>query len=235
MIPIKDSPRAQRFPFVNIAIILVNALAFYFELTMGPVRLEAFINHFGLIPARLLAVDFSAPASAFAGVGPLFTSMFIHAGWVHIIGNMLFLWIFGDNVEDRLGHVGYALFYMLCGIGAGLAHAFLTTAISGGSAVPTIGASGAIAGVMGAYVVLYPRARVLTLIPVIFYAWFIEVPAWIYLGIWVVIQLFTGVLDLAGATTGGVAWWAHVGGFAAGVVLVCIFPKCRRHRYMVAP
>jgi membrane associated rhomboid family serine protease len=235
MIPIKDSPRAQRFPFVNIAIILVNALAFYFELTMGPVRLEAFINHFGLIPARLLAVDFSAPATVVAGVIPLITSTFIHAGWIHIIGNLLFLWIFGDNVEDRLGHVGYALFYILCGVGAGLAHAFLTTAISGGSAVPTIGASGAIAGVMGAYVVLYPRARVLTLVPFIFYAWFVEVPAWIYLGIWVVIQLFTGVLDLAGATTGGVAWWAHLGGFAVGVVLVCIFPKCPRHRYMVAP
>jgi membrane associated rhomboid family serine protease len=235
MIPIKDSPRAQRFPFVNIAIILANAVVFYLELTMGPGRLEGFINHYGLVPTRLMAVDFSYPASVVAGVVPLFTSMFIHAGWIHVIGNLLFLWIFGDNVEDRLGHVGYLIFYVLCGVAAGLAHAFLTTIISGGSAVPTIGASGAIAGVMGAYLVLYPRAKVLTLIPVIFYAWFIEVPAWIYLGIWVLIQLFTGALDLAGATSGVVAWWAHVGGFVAGLILICIFPKCRRHRYQTAP
>jgi membrane associated rhomboid family serine protease len=235
MIPIKDSPRAQRFPFVNIAIILANAVVFYLELTMGPGRLEGFINHYGLVPTRLMAVDFSYPASVVAGVIPLFTSMFIHAGWIHVIGNLLFLWIFGDNVEDRLGHVGYLVFYALCGVGAGLAYGILTTVISGPSAVPTIGASGAIAGVMGAYIVLYPRAKVLTLIPVIFYAWFIEVPAWIYLGIWVLIQLLTGVLDLAGATSGGVAWWAHLGGFAVGAILIFIFPKSRRHRYQVAP
>jgi membrane associated rhomboid family serine protease len=230
MIPIKDSPRAQRFPFVNIALILANALVFYFELTMGAGRLEGFIDRFGLVPARLMAVDFSYPASVVAGAIPLFTSMFIHAGWIHIAGNLLFLWIFGDNVEDRLGHLGYAVFYVLCGVGAGLAHAFLTTAISGPSVVPTIGASGAIAGVMGAYIVLYPKAKVLTLVPAIFYAWFWEIPAWIYLGVWILIQLFTGMLDLSGATSGGVAWWAHVGGFAAGAILILIFPKCRRHQ-----
>jgi membrane associated rhomboid family serine protease len=234
MIPLKDSPRAQRFPFVNIALILANAVVFYFELTMGPERLAAFIEHFGLVPTRLLAVDLASPASIVAAVGPLFTSMFIHGGWVHIIGNLLFLWIFGDNVEDRLGHFGYLVFYGLVGVGAGLAHAFLTTLVSGPSAVPTIGASGAIAGVMGAYLVLYPRARVLTLVPVVFYAWFLNIPAWVYLGVWVVIQLFTGLLDLAGAA-GGVAWWAHLGGFAAGFVLVWVFPKCRRHRYQTAP
>jgi membrane associated rhomboid family serine protease len=235
MIPIKDSPRAQRFPFVNIAIILANAVVFYFELTMGAGRLEGFIDRFGLVPARLMAVDFSYPASVVAGVVPLFTSMFIHAGWIHILGNLLFLWIFGDNVEDRLGHLGYLIFYVLCGLGAGLAHAFLTTAISGGSVVPAIGASGAIAGVMGAYIVLYPKAKVLTLVPVVFYPWFIQVPAWIYLGIWVLIQLLTGALDLAGATAGGIAWWEHVGGFAVGAILILIFPKCRRHRYQTAP
>lgn len=235
MIPIKDSPRAYRFPFVNIALILANVVVFYFEITMGAGRLEGFINTFGLVPARLMAVDFSHPASIIAGVVPLFTSMFIHAGWVHILGNLLFLWIFGDNVEDRLGHVGYFIFYLLAGVGAGLAHAVLTTLISGPSTIPTIGASGAIAGVMGAYLVLYPKARVLTLVPVVFYPWMINVPVWIYLGIWIVIQLFTGLLDLAGAGSGGVAWWAHVGGFAAGVILVCVFPKCRKHRYQVAP
>jgi len=236
VIPIKDSPRARRFPFVNVAIIFANVAVFYAELAMGPGRLEGFIYKFGLVPARLWAVDLSAPATLVAGVVPLFTAMFIHAGWVHIIGNLLFLWIFGDNVEDRVGHLGYAAFYVLCGIGAGLAQASLANIWgTGAAAVPTIGASGAIAGVLGAYLVLYPRARVLTLIPVIFYAWFVQVPAWLYLGVWLIIQLFAGAAALGGVAGGGVAWWAHVGGFVAGIILICLFPKCRRHRYQIAP
>jgi len=231
MIPIKDSPRAARFPFVNIGFIAANVLVFWAELAMGPARLEGFIHRFGVVPARLWGVDFHSFGSVAAALVPLVTAMFIHGGWIHIIGNMLFLWIFGDNVEDRLGHVGYVLFYFLCGVAASVAQSLL----AGPTTLPTIGASGAIAGVMGAYLFLYPKARVLTLIPLLFYPYFIEIPAWFYLGVWILIQLFAGVLSLGGAHAGGVAWWAHLGGFVAGIVLVLIFPKSRPHRYGVKP
>jgi len=231
MIPIKDSPRARRFPLVNVGLIVANALVFWLELTMAPARLDGFIHRFGIVPSRLWAVDFSSFWEVGAATVPVLTSMFIHGGWVHFLGNMLFLWIFGDNVEDRLGHIGYAVFYLLGGAAAAAAHVVL----GGPTTVPTIGASGAIAGVMGAYLILYPRARVVTLLPVFFYAYFIEIPAWFYLGVWLLLQLFSGALSLGAASAGGVAWWAHLGGFVAGVVLILIFPKCREHRYPVGP
>ncbi len=231
MIPIKDSPRAQRFPLVNISLIVANALVFWLELTMGPARLEGFIHRWGVVPARLWAVDFSSAWTILAGAVPLVTATFIHSGWIHIGGNMLFLWIFGDNVEDRLGHVAYAFFYLFCGAAASVAQSLL----AGPTTLPTIGASGAIAGVMGAYLFLYPKARVLTLIPLLFYPYFIEIPAWFYLGVWILIQLLAGFLSLGGAHAGGVAWWAHLGGFVAGLVLVLILPKGKKHRYATVP
>jgi membrane associated rhomboid family serine protease len=231
MIPIKDSPRARRFPFVNVALLVANAAVFWLELTLGPGRLEGFIHTYGLIPARLWQTDWASPAGILAGAYPLVTAVFIHAGWVHILGNLLFLYIFGDNVEDAFGHVAYGAFYLVCGAGACLAQAALKPA----STMPVIGASGAIAGVMGAYLILYPKARVLTLIPLLFYPWLIEIPAWFYLGLWVIINLFSGALDLAGARTGGVAWWAHLGGFILGVAAALLAPRRRRHAYAVAP
>jgi membrane associated rhomboid family serine protease len=156
--------------------------------------------------------------------------MFLHGGWLHLIGNMWYLWIFGDNVEDRVGHIRFLAFYLLCGFGAGIAH----TIINANTAVPSIGASGAIAGVLGAYLVSYPFARVLTLVPLFIFIQIIEIPAVIVLGLWFVIQFFNGTAALASTTAasaGGVAWWAHVGGFLLGVLLIGLFPRRGRQRY----
>jgi hypothetical protein len=155
--------------------------------------------------------------------------MFLHGGWLHLIGNMWYLWIFGDNVEDRLGHFPFFIFYLLSGIGAGIVH----TILNANTFVPTIGASGAIAGVLGAYLVSYPFARVLTLVPIFVFIQVIEIPAMIVLGFWFVIQFFSGAAALAtaGPNSGGVAWWAHVGGFVIGMVLIGLFPRKDRPRY----
>jgi membrane associated rhomboid family serine protease len=224
VIPLRDSVPAQGWPVVTWALIGVNVWAFLNELLLGP-KLEAFILTWGFVPARyffLAAVD---PSDWAARYLPLLTSMFLHGGWGHLIGNMIYLGIFGDNVEDRLGHVRYLAFYLLTGVGAGLAHAYLHPE----SAIPTVGASGAISGVLGAYLVLFPRARVFTLIPLVFiFFHVVELPAMLYLGIWFLMQLLSGVLGytLAGEE-GGVAWWAHVGGFVVGMALV---PLLRRRR-----
>ena len=199
MFPLKDDIPSTRVPVVNFLFIGANVLVFLFELSLGP-RLQSFIMVYGLVPAHF----------AFAN---LFTSMFLHGGWAHLFGNMLYLWIFGDNVEDRLGHVGYFFFYLICGVAAGYAHVLANA----GSAVPTVGASGAIAGVLGAYLVLYPQARVLTVLP-IFPITTTYIPASFFLGIWFVLQLFSGALQFGIAQTGGVAFLAHVGGFIAGAI-----------------
>jgi membrane associated rhomboid family serine protease len=195
--PLKDDIPSERTPVVNILLIVVNVLVFFYELSLGP-RLQSLITNYGVVPAHF-------------ELRTLFTSMFLHGGWGHLFGNMLYLWIFGDNVEDRLGHVGYFFFYLICGLAAGMAHV-LTNA---GSNVPTVGASGAIAGVLGAYLVLYPQARVLTLLP-IFPFTTVYIPAAFFLGIWFVMQLFSGALQFGIAQSGGVAFLAHVGGFLAG-------------------
>ena len=195
MFPIKDDIPSSRAPIVNVLFIVVNILVFLFEVSLGP-QLQSFIQTYGLVPAHF---QFSH----------LFTSMFLHGSWAHVLGNMLYLWIFGDNVEDRLGHVGYFFFYMICGVAAGYAHV-LTNA---GSLVPTVGASGAIAGVLGAYLVLFPQARILTLLP-FFTTTYIS--AGYFLGFWFVLQILLGALNLGMAQTGGVAFLAHVGGFVAG-------------------
>ncbi len=176
------------------------------------------INHFGFVPAgNIIAVH---------SILTIFTSMFLHGGWMHIIGNMWFLWIFGDNVEDFLGHLNYFMFYVFGGVVASITHFFLNP----GSTVPTIGASGAIAAVMGAYFILYPRAKVLTLIPIFIIFEFVELPAFIFLGIWFLFQFFLGSLEkAANNAAGGVAWWAHFGGFVYGAVLL-FFLKIRKKR-----
>jgi membrane associated rhomboid family serine protease len=217
MIPLRDVIPSRTVPFFTIAFIVLNSLAFLFELSMSDPALEDFLRAFGVVPA-----DFLWPT--------LFTSMFLHGGWLHFLGNMLYLWIFGDNVEDRLGHFRYVIFYLLCGAAAALAHVF----INPHSALPTIGASGAIAGVMGAYFVLYPHSRVLALVPLFIFWEIIEVPAILFLGVWFVMQFFSGVGSIAieaGVETGGVAFWAHVAGFLAGVAAVFVFRKPARNQW----
>lgn len=217
MIPLRDSVPSRSFPVVNILLIIANVLAFLFEISMGSQALNRFIFVFGLIPARFELVG------GLVSWLTIFTSMFLHGGWMHLISNMLALYIFGDNVEDRMGHGRYLIFYFVGGLLASLAHVWAYPQ----SQVPTVGASGAIAAVLGAYVILHPRARVLTLIPIPFFIFFpiIEIPALIYLGVWFVSQLLNGTFALAASTFqgGGVAWWAHIGGFVAGMVLVWLF------------
>jgi membrane associated rhomboid family serine protease len=210
-----------------VLIIIANVLAFFYELSLGP-YLERFMLHYGVVPAAVFSWTRSdVPLTAV--LVPFFTSMFLHGGWLHLIGNMWYLWIFGDNVEDRLGHFTYLIFYLLCGLGAGVVHTVLNYQTS----VPSIGASGAIAGVLGAYLVSYPHARVLTLIPIFVFMQVIEIPALIVLGLWFLMQFFYGAASLGAATanTGGVAWWAHVGGFVIGMLLVLLFPRKDRPVY----
>jgi membrane associated rhomboid family serine protease len=228
MIPFRDNIPSRSFPIITVFIILINIVAFFYELSLGR-GLDPFVFQFGVIPARVLSPssDTTLPAIAL----PFFTSMFLHAGWMHLIGNMWYLWIFGDNVEDRLGHVNYLIFYILCGLGAGVVHTLLNPS----STVPSLGASGAIAGVLGAYMVSYPFAKVLTLLP-LFIIWpIVEIPAIIVLGFWFIFQFLSGAESLlsADAGAGGVAFWAHVGGFVIGIILLRLFhpPPVRYTRY----
>jgi len=225
MFPLRDTIRARDVPIVNWLIIAVNVVIFLFEASLGPHQLETFIQLFGAVPQRFAA------NVGLDQVATLFTSMFLHGGWAHLISNMWALYIFGDNVEDRMGHGRYLVFYLLCGVIAELTHIFITPT----SPVPMIGASGAISGVLGAYLVLFPHSRVITLVPLFFLPWFVEIPAVFYLGFWFVSQLFNGLFALTTmgpvGTYGGVAWWAHVGGFAAGLILVGIFARRRVRRW----
>jgi membrane associated rhomboid family serine protease len=217
MIPLRDVIPSRTFPFFTVSFIVLNSIAFLFEQSLSRPALEQFVHVYGVVPARL-------------DVLTVFTSMFLHSDWLHFLGNMLFLWIFGDNVEDRLGHVRYVVFYLLCGAAAVAAHVYMNPA----STVPTIGASGAIAGVMGAYFVLYPHSRVLALVP-LFIIWeIVEVPAILFLGLWFLMQFFLGVGSTAlrtGTEAGGVAFWAHVAGFLAGMAAVLVLKKPSRTRW----
>jgi rhomboid family protein len=202
MFPVSDVIPSRTTPFVTIGIIILNTLAFLYELTLSEQDLQVFTQVYGVVPAYFSAV-------------PVVTSMFLHGGWLHFGGNMLYLWIFGDNVEDKLGHGQYLVFYLLCGTAA----VFGQTLMNPHSLVPMIGASGAIAGVMGAYFVLYPHSRILTAVFIFFFLDLIEIPAIFFLGIWFLMQLFSGVGSIgARAAEGGVAFWAHVAGFATGVI-----------------
>lgn len=210
----KDDVPSRRFPIVTVIIILVNTLVWLYENSLGP-YVEQFILAFGVTPAELF--NYTLPGQLIL----LTTAMFIHGGWLHFLGNMLYLWIFGDNIEDRLGRFRFLLFYLITGYIATLTHVISQPT----SPVPLIGASGAIAGVLGGYFVLFPRARVLTLLPIFFFITIVHVPAVIFLGIWFALQIFSQTYSIQGAQA--VAFSAHIGGFAAGALLVKLFQKYR--------
>ncbi|MCX6070418.1 MAG: rhomboid family intramembrane serine protease [Chloroflexi bacterium] len=219
MFPLRDAVRPRSRPYVTWGLILFSLAAFALSALVRPAAFESLVLEYGLVPARL---SYANPASWLT----LVTSIFLHGGWFHVISNLWTLFIFGDNVEDRMGHFRFLAFYLVSGVVAGLAHVLLAPT----SALPTIGASGAIAGVLGAYFVLYPSARVLTLVPLIFIPWLVEIPAFIYLGIWFLSQLSSVLLNLGAAGDfGGIAWWAHIGGFAFGALAVLlIMPRLRK-------
>lgn len=216
MIPLRDLNPRLTTPYVTVLIILGNVAVFFYQLTLGPLAAQQMIYTFGMIPARIPMVFSGHEGTLLRAFSPLLTSMFLHGGWLHLIGNMWFLWVFGDNIEDHFGHLGYLLFYLVCGVGAGVAH----TISNLGSTIPAVGASGAISGVMGAYIVLFPGARVVTLVPLVFLFFTVQLPAVVILGYWFLIQFLSGLGSLGAQTTGGVAFWAHIGGFALGVALV---------------
>lgn len=207
---------------MNVSIILANVAVFIYELSLGERELERFFLQFGVVPQYVTTALYSFDVGL-ATILPLFSSMFLHGGWLHLGGNMLYLWVFGDNVEDKLGHGRYLLFYVLTGLAASFAH----IAIDPLSEIPTVGASGAISGVLGAYLLMFPGARVVTLIPVFMFLQVAELPALVVLGLWFVLQFFNGLASLGYETAGmgGVAWWAHIGGFVAGLILVKPFRR----------
>jgi len=218
MLPLKDTVQSRSFPIVNWSLIALNVFIFFIILSLGD-RAEVLVAVLGVVPARLLhhpgLFEFAT----------LFTAMFLHGGWAHLLGNMLALYVFGDNVEDRMGSGHYLLFYLLCGLVASFAH----IALNPTSAIPTVGASGAISAVLSAYLLFFPSARVITLVPIFFLPWFVEVPAVIFIGFWFVSQLLNGVLTVVAGVQalGGVAWWAHVGGFLAGLIFAPLLARRR--------
>ena len=232
MIPLRDENPTEITPFVTVLLILANLAAWFLLQGAGsPQVLEASVIVFGTVPCEVTG------ACATEGLGrwAVITSMFMHGGWGHLLGNMVFLWVFGNNIEDSMGHLRFVAFYLLCGIAAAYAHVFFSPA----SPIPAVGASGAISGVMGAYILLYPRVAVQTFVPPFF---FFHIPAWVFLGYWFFIQLSMGVVSIGPETaeTGGVAVWAHVGGFVAGLVLVRLFAKralvdAKRHKVKLPP
>ncbi|MFB3812703.1 MAG: rhomboid family intramembrane serine protease [Terriglobales bacterium] len=226
MLPIRDDAPRFATPWVTYLLMTLNLLAFLFEMALPADARNAFISQFGLVPANITRLLSSHETAPDVTLLPLITSMFLHASWLHLIFNMWALWIFGDNIEDYLGHFRYLLLYLLAGVAASGLHFLLNL----GSPVPSVGASGAIAGVMGAYLVLYPSARVLTMVPFPVY-----LPAWLVLGYWFVVQFMGGAataIAYSSQTTGGVAFWAHVGGFLAGIFLIKLFPtRPRRYRF----
>jgi len=221
MIPLRDDNPSSSTPVMTWLLIAANVLVFLYMLSLGSeAALERFYLSFGAVPADITGRGGVTPAAEYP---TLFSSMFMHGGWLHLIGNMLYLWIFGDNVEDRMGHGGFLVFYLVSGLAATWTHILLNPA----SRVPLVGASGAIAGVLGGYLVLFPRARIISLVPLGIFSRLVAVPALLFLPFWFVLQLFSGLGSLGGDAA-GVAFWAHVGGFVAGVVLVRVFARRRR-------
>lgn len=226
MFPLRDTIPSRRAPFVLWAILLANALVFVHELRLSEGGLERLFEHYGVVPVRL-QLEGAALLSSPGAYVALLTSMFLHGGWLHVLGNLWTLAIFGDNVEDRMGPLRFLAFYLVCGVLAGVVHVYFNPE----SPVPTIGASGAISGVMGAYFVLYPRARIVTLIPILFYPLFVELPAFVFLGLWFASQLLSGTASMVEPeAAGGIAFLAHVGGFVAGVLLHWLFVRPSRPR-----
>jgi membrane associated rhomboid family serine protease len=224
MLPVADSVRSRTFPYVNLAIIIANFLVFFYELSLGN-EVNSFLRDWGAVPRFVTDYFDNSGDYPYRVLFTPITAMFIHGGWFHILGNMLFLWVFGDNVEDAIGHVSYLFFYLLAGIAAAAAQILVDT----GSGVPMVGASGAIAGVLGAYVVLYPRATIAAVIfPFVFFV--LPIPAFVLIGLWFFLQLLNGAAAIGTAVgaSEGVAWWAHIGGFLAGLLLVWAF-RGERH------
>ena len=221
MIPLKDTIPRIGFSFVTWVLILLNAIVFLFEISIPKDLLQQLLYLFALVPARYTYPSWALIHGLSPGnYSPFLTNMFLHAGWLHIIGNMWFLHLFGSTVEDRMGHLRFLLFYLLSGLAAN----FIFFMVDPHSTIPEFGASGAIAGVMGAYIVMFPKAQILTLIPILFIPFLVNLPAFLYLGFWFLIQVLSGTLSFASrGEGGGVAWWAHVGGFAGGMVLLPIF------------
>lgn len=233
MIPLRDTIRGKRTPVAVIGLIAVNLTVFLYQWLLSDYGFAQFIYRYGFIPARLTGWGFREETAGLQLVYPLVTSMFLHGGWFHLISNMWALWLFGDNVEDRMGHGRFTVYYLLCGLAAGVTHYVFGPL----SPVPVVGASGAIAGIMAAYMVLYPSSRILTLIPVIIIPLFLEIPALLYISIWFISQLFSATFDVlgGGGAGGGIAWWAHIGGFVAGLLLYRRFLLRVQMRYTVFP
>jgi membrane associated rhomboid family serine protease len=244
MIPLRDNIPPRTFPVVNYLLIAVCGIVFFAQMADTTDGEDLLVEQFGMIPKRVLhpaepivlreevivndfggprreVIERNLPPLPFTPWITLLTCTFLHGGWMHFLGNMWFLHIFGDNVEDRFGHFGYLLLYLGCGIAASAAH----LALNASSTMPTIGASGAIAGVMGAYLFVYPRANVLTLVPIVFFVQMMVVPAWVFLAFWFVLQFFQGTFSITSREAGGVAWWAHVGGFVAGFVVAWLLKR----------
>jgi len=221
MIPLHDDNPTETTPVVMIGIVAAATLVFFYQLTLGPQAGQRFVYQYGAIPGVIFG-EASLPrgVTAVPAALSLITSMFLHGGFLHLIGNMLYLWIFGNNIEDAMGHVRFVFFYLICGVIAAMSHALADPA----SAAPMIGASGAISGVLGAYLLLYPRARVFVLIPLGFFFWRMYVPAGVVLIFWFVLQVISGTASVGGGgSAGGVAWFAHIGGFLAGMILIGFF------------
>jgi len=215
MIPIRDTIPSKNVPVINNLLIGINVAVFLFQLMQGSdMGFQRLVYYYSLVPARYTVPGWADGVTLFHKGVALITFMFLHGGILHLLGNMWFLYIFGDNVEDRLGPLRYTIFYLLCGLTSGLTH----LALNAHSTSPTIGASGAVAGVMGAYFLLHPRSRILTLIPIIIIPWLVEIPAYFFLGIWFLLQLFNA--SWSSGAGGGIAWWAHIGGFICGMVLL---------------
>lgn len=233
MIPLRDTVRSRSFPLATLLIVAANGYVFFQELAHGR-HLDAFVQQWALIPAEFTRWQElgGSPLDPWRYL-PIFTSMFLHGGWAHILGNMLYLWVFGGHVEDCIGHLRFLFFYLACGVAAAAAQVWAAPF----STLPVVGASGAIAGVLGGYMLLFPRARILTLIPIFIFPWFVEIPAIVFLGVWFLMQLLSGTAELGVPTAqaaGGVAWWAHAGGFAAGFTLAVVLPR-RVYRRRLMP
>jgi membrane associated rhomboid family serine protease len=220
MFPLRDNVPSRSFPAITVALIVVNCLVFVVEAAMGSRALAGFVARNGLVPQVVTEYFSGQGFPAWRVFLPFLTAIFLHGGWIHLLGNMWYLWIFGDNVEDRLGHFRFLVFYLICGLLGNFAHYLANS----GSAAPAIGASGAIAGVLGAYAVSYPRARITVLLPLFIVVQFIELPALVVLGFWFLLQFLNGAASLAVASdTGAVAWWAHIGGFVGGIAIFFLF------------
>ncbi|RMG44684.1 MAG: rhomboid family intramembrane serine protease [Candidatus Dadabacteria bacterium] len=229
MFPIKDTIPSRNEPVATFGLIFACTVIFGFELLLPEELRQSVIYRFGVVPIVYQGLkEESLPMIVSTGIIPLFSSMFLHAGLLHIVANMWTLWIFGDNVEDRMGPFRFVIFYLICGLVAGIVHVIFNP----NSTIPTIGASGAISGVMGAYLLMFPLARIIVMIPILFYPLFFEVPAVFFMGIWAYLQLITGISSVItySAHTGGVAWWAHLGGFACGLVLAPFFDRGKKYR-----